>query len=60
MAGELLGSTLVSLHNVHFYVSLLDEARRRIAEGTFLTWSRDWIARYNAHAVAATQSGSAD
>ncbi|MGF1483584.1 MAG: tRNA guanosine(34) transglycosylase Tgt [Opitutales bacterium] len=48
MAGEMLGSTLLSLHNVHFYVSLLDEARRRISDGTFAAWSRQWMARYEA------------
>lgn len=33
--GESLGARLASLHNLHFYLRLLERARRAIAEGTF-------------------------
>jgi queuine tRNA-ribosyltransferase len=43
---ELLGLRLLSLHNVHFLVALMREARSAITDGTFAGWSRDWLARY--------------
>jgi len=48
MAGELLAHVLLSLHNVHFFCSLLDEARARIEAGDFARWHREWCARYEA------------
>jgi queuine tRNA-ribosyltransferase len=47
VADELLGLRLLSLHNVRFLVRLAEEARRRIAGGTFGAWHREWIDRYN-------------
>lgn len=47
MADELLGLRLLSLHNVRFLVRLAEDARRHIAAGTFASWHRDWIERYN-------------
>jgi queuine tRNA-ribosyltransferase len=44
--GEILACTLLSLHNVNFFLSLLDQARKHITDGDFETWSRDWIATY--------------
>lgn len=43
---EILGLRLLSLHNVHFLVALMREARAAIAAGTFDGWSRAWLARY--------------
>jgi queuine tRNA-ribosyltransferase len=58
VADEMLGARLLSLHNVHFLVALMRDARaavRRDAEhpGTFDAWSRDWLARYHAGAARA-------
>ncbi|HMS03853.1 MAG TPA: tRNA guanosine(34) transglycosylase Tgt [Gemmatimonadaceae bacterium] len=50
---ELLGLRLLSLHNVHFLVSLMRSARAAVLDGTFPGWSRDWLARYHS-----TSSGS--
>jgi queuine tRNA-ribosyltransferase len=47
VADEVLGLRLLSLHNVHFLVSLMRAARDAIARGTFDAWSRDWLARYH-------------
>jgi queuine tRNA-ribosyltransferase len=47
-AEELLGLRLLSLHNVRFLTRLAAEARRRIREGRFDTWHREWLERYNA------------
>ena len=45
-ADEMLGARLLSLHNVHFLIALMREARSRIIAGNFASWSRDWLARY--------------
>lgn len=46
-ANELLGLRLLSLHNVRFLIRLTEQARKQIAAGTFASWHRDWIERYN-------------
>ncbi len=46
VTGELLGLRLLSLHNVHFLVALMREARTALATSTFDGWSRAWLARY--------------
>ena len=47
IAGEILGLRLLSLHNVHFLVRLMRDARSAIRAGTIDAWSRDWLARYH-------------
>jgi queuine tRNA-ribosyltransferase len=47
VAEEMLGLRLVSIHNVRFLIRLGEEARRRIVDGTFDCWSRDWLQRYH-------------
>jgi len=47
VADEVLGLRLLSLHNVHFLVSLMRAAQLAIAGGTFDGWSRDWLGRYH-------------
>ena len=44
---EILGLRLLSLHNVHFLVALMRQARSALFAGTFEGWSRDWLARYH-------------
>jgi len=44
---EILGHRLLSLHNVHFLLSLARTARNEIAGGSLDAWSADWLARYN-------------
>src|SRR5438067_9088845 len=43
---EMLGLRLLSLHNVHFLVALMREARAAIERGTFDGWSVAWLERY--------------
>lgn len=50
---EELGLRLVSLHNVAFLVSLMVRARTAIADGSFASWSSDWLARYRAKGKSA-------
>jgi queuine tRNA-ribosyltransferase len=47
-AGEMLAGTLLTLHNVHFYLDLMAQARAHIAAGDFAAWSQGWIGRYEA------------
>ena len=48
MAKELLASTLLSIHNVHFFLDLMSQARAHIEAGDYASWSKAWIDRYNA------------
>ena len=50
MAGEMLGGTLVTIHNLHFFLDLMKEARLHIEAGDFGPWHRAWIARYESGA----------
>lgn len=50
---EILGLRLLSLHNVHFLVRLMRDARTAIRAGTIDAWSRDWLARYHSRPVTA-------
>jgi queuine tRNA-ribosyltransferase len=50
VSDEILGIRLLSLHNVHFLLSLARAARREIAAGNLDAWSRDWLSRYNSKA----------
>ena len=47
VSDEILGLRLLSLHNVHFLISLARSARRAIVERSLDGWSRDWLARYH-------------
>ena len=47
LADEILGLRLLSLHNVHFLVSLMREARAALLGGTFDAWSEAWLQRYH-------------
>ena len=51
VADEVLGLRLLSLHNVHFLVALMDDARAAVRSGTFDAWSRDWLLRYHSRPV---------
>jgi len=39
-AGESLGYTLASIHNLHFYLHLMQEAKDHIADDTFEEWAK--------------------
>ena len=46
-ANEILGLRLISLHNLHFYLSLMARAREAITEGTFEHLRKEFSARYH-------------
>jgi queuine tRNA-ribosyltransferase len=58
VADEMLGLRLLSLHNVHFLVQLMGDARHAIRAGTLDAWSREWLARYHARTRTALDSTS--
>jgi queuine tRNA-ribosyltransferase len=45
-AGEMLGHRLASIHNVHFSLQLMRDARASIESGQFSTFKRDFLASY--------------
>jgi queuine tRNA-ribosyltransferase len=47
-ADEMLGPTLLSLHNVAFYLRLMADARRAVAEGRFAAFRAACLARWGA------------
>jgi queuine tRNA-ribosyltransferase len=51
LADEILGLRLLSLHNVHFLVSLMRQARAALLGGTFDGWSEAWLRRYHSRTV---------
>ncbi|MCL4639974.1 MULTISPECIES: tRNA guanosine(34) transglycosylase Tgt [Olivibacter] len=40
---ELLGAQIATLHNLHFYLWLVQEARTKILEGTFYEWKNKMV-----------------
>ena len=46
---EILGATLSSIHNLHFLVSLMKQARQAIEEGHFSSWSQQILERRRAN-----------
>jgi queuine tRNA-ribosyltransferase len=47
IAGEILSTRLLTLHNVYFYTELARRARMRILEGAFTEWAEETLARMN-------------
>ena len=45
VSDEILGLRLLSLHNVHFLVSLMRGARNAINTGAFDSWASEWLQR---------------
>jgi queuine tRNA-ribosyltransferase len=48
MAGEMLGGTLLTIHNLHFYLDLMAQARAHLETGDYGKWHLGWIERYEA------------
>lgn len=47
VCGEILAAQIASIHNLHFYLWLVKEARQKITEGTFYEWKNKMITRLN-------------
>jgi queuine tRNA-ribosyltransferase len=52
VAGEILSCTLLTLHNLHFYLDLMAQARAHIEAGDYGPWHRAWVERYETGAAA--------
>ena len=56
LAEEMLAGTLLTLHNLHFYLDLMTQARAHLEAGDYGPWHRAWIARYEAGVAARKQA----
>src|SRR6266576_2163437 len=45
-AEEILGLRLITLHNLHFYLNLMRQARNTIEKGTFDQFRKDFVGNY--------------
>jgi len=43
ISGEILGAQIATLHNLSFFIWLMEEARKKITEGTFGTWKKEMV-----------------
>jgi queuine tRNA-ribosyltransferase len=50
-AEEILGLRLITLHNLHFYLDLMRQARNRIEHGEFDRFRRQFVANYKTRDV---------
>jgi len=48
VSNEMLAAQISTQHNLTFYSWLVEEARKKIAEGTFLDWKNEMVARLSA------------
>ncbi|MEY2545013.1 MAG: queuine tRNA-ribosyltransferase [Verrucomicrobiota bacterium] len=53
-AEEILGLRLITLHNLHFYLELMRQARDKIDNGTFDSFRREFVSNYKDHRNLAT------
>ena len=51
-AEEILGLRLITLHNLHFYLNLMNQARVEIERGTFDQFRKVFVAEYKTRDVA--------
>jgi queuine tRNA-ribosyltransferase len=45
---EYLGATLLSLHNLRFYIRLVDQMRSAIESGELSAFKQEFLGRYSA------------
>jgi queuine tRNA-ribosyltransferase len=50
-AEEILGLRLITLHNLHFYLDLMRQARKVTEKGTFDEFRKDFVGNYKAREV---------
>ena len=53
---EILGLRLLSIHNLHFYLDLMKQARRAIEDGTFSDFRARFVGGYRARADVASNA----
>jgi queuine tRNA-ribosyltransferase len=55
-AGEILAMRLNTLHNLHYFLGLMAEVRRAIAEDRYATFARQFRERYHAQEAERTRA----
>lgn len=45
-SGEMLAGTLLSIHNLHFFLDLMRQAREHLEAGDYATWYPKWCEQY--------------
>ena len=45
-AGEILGPVLATIHNIHFFMKLMQEIRESIKKDKFVSWSGGFLSKY--------------
>jgi len=50
-AEEILGLRLITLHNLHFYLDLMRQARTEIQNGSFDVFRKNFVAGYNSRGI---------
>lgn len=45
-AGEILGPVLATIHNIHFFMKLMQEIRESIKKDKFVSWSSGFLSKY--------------
>lgn len=53
-AKEILGSTLATIHNLHFIVSLVDRMREAINKGEFFEFKEEFLSRYQGRTASSS------
>ena len=54
-AEEILGLRLITLHNLHFYLNLMNQARAEIEKGTFDQFRKAFVAEYKTRDAVAVE-----
>tara|TARA_Y100000766_G_C18776712_1_gene541163 strand:- start:337 stop:957 length:621 start_codon:yes stop_codon:yes gene_type:complete len=49
MSKESLGGVLLTIHNLRFFVQLMESAREEIMAGNFESWAQSWIREYESN-----------
>jgi queuine tRNA-ribosyltransferase len=57
-AEEILGLRLITLHNLHFYLNLMNQARSEAEKGTFDQFRKAFVAEYKTRDAVMVESGS--
>jgi queuine tRNA-ribosyltransferase len=50
-AEEILGLRIITIHNLHFYLELLRQAREKVDQGSFDEFRREFVANYRTREV---------
>jgi queuine tRNA-ribosyltransferase len=58
-AEEILGLRLITLHNLHFYLDLMRQARQAIERKSFEQFRRDFVSNYKTRDVDLALQGAA-